>query len=127
MVSGLVWSIGSGSAAIATRLTAAAATAVVSAPAPVRKFLRFVISIPLLSLCRPSVTGCFATTTGRGRGHHRGGRLAGHGGCQCGVGEPELLVGVDGCDDTRYLLAGVGQQFEHADQHAVVAQHVFFG
>jgi hypothetical protein len=46
MVSGLVWSTGSGSAAMATLLTAAAATAVVSAPAPVRKFLLFFIGIP---------------------------------------------------------------------------------
>jgi hypothetical protein len=45
MVSGVVWNTGSGNAAIATLLTAAAATAVVSAPAPVRNFLLFVIRI----------------------------------------------------------------------------------
>jgi len=40
MVSGRVWVTGSGRAAIATLLTAAAATPAVTAPAPPMKFLR---------------------------------------------------------------------------------------
>jgi hypothetical protein len=40
MVSGVVWMTGSGSAAIATGLTAAALTAAVTAPAPPRKLRR---------------------------------------------------------------------------------------
>ena len=41
-----------------------------------------------------------------------------------GVGQPELLLGLDRAGHAGDLAAGLSQQLEHADQHAVVAQQV---
>ena len=46
---------------------------------------------------------------------------------QAGVGDPEITLGLDGGIDRGGLFARIGQQGEDADEHAVVAQQVFFG
>ena len=46
-------------------------------------------------------------------------------GLQSRLGQPELLQRRDGAHDAGGLRARIGQQLEHADQHAVVAQQVF--
>jgi len=50
MVLGVVWSTGSGKAAIATLLTLAAAMAPVMAPAPLKKLRLFVMSFRLVEV-----------------------------------------------------------------------------
>src|SRR3569623_443565 len=44
-----------------------------------------------------------------------------------GIGEPEIALRLDGGVHRRDLRTRVGQQLEHADQHAVVAILVFLG
>ena len=55
------------------------------------------------------------------------GQASAQGRFKIGLRDPECLLGVDGIGDCLRLFAGVGQQFEHADQHAVVAQLIFVG
>ena len=43
---------------------------------------------------------------------------------ECGLGQPEVAQGFDGGVDAGDLQPRVGEQFEHADEHAVVAQQV---
>src|SRR5688572_22894730 len=105
----------SGTAACATRLTAAAPS--IAAPAVFRK-LRLVFMIPsrLVAATAGGRRRCFG---GPGRAADRPAREA----ClQFRVGDPEIAqrskIGIDGDD----LLARIGEQLEHAGEHAVVAQ-----
>jgi hypothetical protein len=54
-------------------------------------------------------------------------RAADQHGVERGVREPEIALRLDGADDRADALARIGQKFEHAREHAVVAQQVFFG
>ena len=51
-------------------------------------------------------------------------RAAGQRGLQVGLGDPEVAQRFDVAGDARHLLAGIGEQFEDADEHAVVAKQV---
>ena len=58
------------------------------------------------------MTGGSVATTSRWSGHHHGGRFAGHRRGERGVGEPELLVGVDGGLHAGDLVSRVRQQLK---------------
>src|SRR5574343_938020 len=122
MVSGLVCSTGSGNAAMATRLTAVAETAAVSAPAPRKKLrLENIVKTP------DSVGRCTAARAGhRGRGSSAAeAGLADECHVEVRLGDPEIAQCLDRGVNAGDLGSGIGQQLEHADEHAVVEQHVF--
>src|SRR3990167_2226654 len=96
---------GSGKAAMATRLTVAAATAPPVRPSAWRKLL-----LELMNASKSRVDG-----------------LANQSHLQVALSQPEISQSIDVAIDRRDLLAGIGQQVEHADEHAVVAKLVLFG
>src|SRR3989338_1970788 len=121
MVCAEVWMTGSGSPAMATRLTALAATAPPAMPANLKNSLLDVIACTCCSVGFGAAAGC--------RGGRRQGSVGGaadQGGLKCGVRQPKLLF----CIDCRHhgidLVACIGQQLEHANDHSVVSKLVFF-
>ena len=64
---------------------------------------------------------------GSGTGDGQARRATDQGRLEVGVCQPELLLGIDGRHDGGHLVAGVGEQLEDADEHAVVPKQVFVG
>src|SRR3989304_4903296 len=107
---------------MATLLTVAAVTAAVTAPAPRKKSRRESIEFPL-----SSVTGC-----GFGAGH-LGFSCGAHAGFahqrhfEVGLRNPEIAQRFDIAVHAGNLGTRIGEQLEHADDHAVGARLILLG
>src|SRR6185436_20598875 len=112
------WDTASGSTAAPTRLTAAAPRK--AAPAR-KKSLRF--DMRFLSVAG----GRFGGSGWRRHGGAGPRRAAGQCGLEVGLGDQEVAQCQHVVGHATDLLTRIGEQLEHTDEHAVVAQQVLLG